>query len=96
MDRLRTPRNVAIVLLIGFGVGFGYLGLRLYREHRVALYGLGDRYRALLYGALALGMVLVVGQKRMWQSGIGELAWFVLAGLVVYALVAVYRYARSY
>ena len=84
------------LLLIGFGVGFGYLGLRLYREHRVALYGLGDRYRALLYGALALGMVLVVGQKRMWQSGIGELAWFVLAGLVVYALVAVYRYARSY
>ena len=84
------------VLLIGFGVGLGYLGLRLYRENRVALHGLGDRYRALLYGAMALGMVLVVGQKRMWQSGIGELAWFVLAGLVVYALIAIYRYARSY
>ena len=119
MDRLRTARSVAIVLLIaaavyalpgggraanifesvvwiGFGVGIGYLGLRLYREYRVALYGLGDRYRALLYGALALGMILVVGQKRLWQSGIGELAWFVLAGLVVYALIAVYRYARSY
>ena len=119
MDRLRTARNVAIVLLIagavyalpgggraanifksvlliGFGVGLGYLGSRLYRENRVALHGLGDRYRALLYGAMALGMVLVVGQKRMWQSGIGELAWFVLAGLVVYALIAIYRYARSY
>ena len=119
MDRLRTARNVAIVLLIaaavyalpgggraanifesvlliGLGVGFGYLGLRLYRENRIALHGLGDRYRALLYGALALGMLLVVGQKRLWQSGIGELAWFVLAGLVVYALIAIYRYARSY
>jgi hypothetical protein len=119
VDRLRTARNVALVLLIagavyalpgggraanifesvlliGFGVGFGYLGLRLYRENRVALHGLGDRHRALVYGALALGMVLVAGQKRMWQSGIGELAWFVLAGLVVYALIAVYRYSRSY
>jgi len=84
------------VLLIGFGVGFGYLGLRLYRENRIALHSLGDRHRALVYGALALGMVLVVGQKRMWQSGIGELAWFVLAGLVVYAVIAVYRYSRSY
>ena len=42
------------MLLVGFGVGIGYLGLRLYRENRVALYGLGDRYRGLLYGALAL------------------------------------------
>ena len=41
-------------------------------------------------------MFLIVAQKRMWQTGIGELAWFVLAGLVIYALVAVYRYSRSY
>jgi hypothetical protein len=118
VQRARTARNIAIVLLIaaavyalpggraanifesvlliGFGVGIGYLGLRLYRENRVALYGLGDRYRGLLYGGLALGMFLIVAQKRMWQSGIGELAWFVLAGLVIYAMVAVYRYSRSY
>jgi hypothetical protein len=92
----RAANIFEAVLLIGFGVGFGYLGLRLYRENRIALHGLGDRYRALLYGALALGTVLVVGQKRMWESGIGELAWFVLAGLVVYALIAIFRYSRSY
>ena len=33
------------ILLIGFGVGFAYLGLRMYREYRVTLHGLGDRYR---------------------------------------------------
>ena len=92
----RAANIVESVLYIGFGVGIGYMGLRLYRENRIALYGLGDRYRGLLYGALALGMFLIVAQKRMWQSGIGELAWFVLAGLVVYAAVAIYRYARSY
>jgi hypothetical protein len=119
MDRLKTARNVAIViviaaavyvlpgggraahtfegvLLVAFGVGIGYLGLRLHREHRIALHGLGDRYRALLYGALALGALTVIGRARMWETGLGELAWFVLIGLVVYALLAVYRVWRSY
>jgi hypothetical protein len=32
----------------------------------------------------------------MWQTGLGELVWFALIGLVVYTLVAVYRYSRTY
>ncbi len=60
-------------------IGIGYLGLRLYREHRVALHGLGDRHRALLYGARRAGRVLLHGRApRMWETGLGELAWFVL------------------
>jgi hypothetical protein len=119
MDRMKTARNVAVVLLIalavyllpgggraasifesllyiGFGVGFGYLGLRLYREHRVTIYGLGDRYRALLYGGLALTMFSITARERMWRTGAGELAWFVLAALAVYAFLAVYRRWRAY
>src|ERR1017187_2957872 len=84
------------VLLVGFGVAIGYLGLRLYREHRVALQGLGDRYRAMLYGAVALGAFALIARGDMWQTGLGELVWFVLVGLVVYALIVVYRYSRTY
>jgi hypothetical protein len=84
------------VVMVGFGVAVGYLGLRLYREGRVSIHGLGDRHRGLLYGSTALAAVLAMGQKRMWQTGLGELMWFALAGLVVYALLAVYRYWRSY
>ena len=84
------------ILFVAFGVAIGYLGLRMYREGRIALHGLGDRHRALLYGALGLAAVVVIGQKRMWQSGLGELVWFVLVGLVVYALLAVWRHSRSY
>src|SRR5438132_4137196 len=87
----RARSTFESVLLVGFGVAIGYLGLRLYRENRVALYGLGDRYRALLYGALAGGALLLVARQRMWESGLGELLWFVLIGLATYALVAVYR-----
>ncbi len=119
MDRLRTARNVAIVvliaaavyllpgggraastfeavLLVGFGVGFGYLGLRIYRENRVAIHGLGDRHRALLYGGLALAAFVVIAQKRMWQTSLGTAVWFALIAGVVYALLMVYRYWRAY
>ena len=93
----RAASTFEAVLLVGFGVGLGYLGLRLYREHRVAMHGLGDRHRALLYG----GARARRGRdrrraQRMWQTGLGELVWFALVGLVVYALIAVYRYSRTY
>jgi hypothetical protein len=92
----RAASTFETVLLVGFAVAIGYIGLRSYREHRVALYGLGDRYRALLYGAVALGVVVVIARKRMWETGLGELIWFALIAVVVYAAIAVYRYSRTY
>jgi hypothetical protein len=84
------------VLFVGFGVGLGYLGLRMYREYRVTLHGLGDRHRAMFYGSLTTIAFVVIGQKRMWQSGLGELAWFALVGLAGYGMLVVYRRWRSY
>jgi len=118
-DRVKTARNVAIVLLIAaavqflpgggraantfaatlsviFAAGLGYMGVRLYRERRVDLYGLGDRQRALLYGAIAVAVFAAAARPRMWQTDFGEFVWFVLVGMVVYTLVAVYRFARTY
>jgi hypothetical protein len=84
------------ILLVGFGVGFGYLGLRMYREYRVSLHGLGDRYRGALYGSLALVAFLVLGQKHLWQTSVGTLAWFALVLLALYGFGIVYRRWRSY
>ena len=83
-------------LWVAFALGIGYLGVRWYRENRVALHGLGDRHRAMLYGAVALGVFAVMARVRMWQTGLGELLWFVLIGLIVYAAMEVYRFWRSY
>jgi len=82
------------LLMIGFGVGFGYLGLRMYREYRVTIHGLGDNHRAGLYGSLALAAFLVAGRERIWNTGLGELVW--LALLVIYGLMVTYRRWRSY
>ena len=92
----RAANTFEAALLVAFGVGIGYFGLRMYREHRVALYSLGDTHRALLYGAVALAVFEWVARARMWQTGAGELGWFVLLGITVYALLTVYRQWRAY
>ena len=92
----QAARTFEALLMIGFGVGFGYLGLRMYREYRVMIHGLGDKHRAGLYGSLALAAFLVAGRERMWGTGLGELVWFALALLVIYGLMVTYRRWRSY
>lgn len=92
----QVAQAFAAALWVVFAVGAGYFGYRLYRERRIDLYGLGTRHRALLYGSLALAYATVAAQPRMWHTSAGELAWFALIGLAVYALLAVYRYARTY
>ena len=92
----RATSTVEAVLGVAFGFAIAFFGLRMYREHRVAIHSLGDRHRALLYGAIAVGVFAAEARGRMWESGIGELAWFVLIGIVIYALMEVYRYSRTY
>jgi hypothetical protein len=92
----RAANTFEALLRVGFGVAIVYFAVRLYRERRIALHGLGDRYRGLLYGALALGVVAYIARARMWETGTGEVAWFALIGLVAYALLTVYRYSRTY
>jgi hypothetical protein len=107
----RAAETIAAALWTAFALGIGLVALRMYREHHVALFSLGDLHRGLLYGAVALAVFLWVVRTRMWYAlqvrggelvqahrwdSFGEVLWFVLVGLVVYSLVAVYRHARRY
>lgn len=81
--------------LLMFGLAFA--GWRLYREHRVDIYSLGDTHRAMLYGAFAAAVVAAAGYDRLVREGNGAeiFIWFVLMGGASYAVVTVYRYWRS-
>src|SRR5271157_3064814 len=81
----RAASTFEALLWVAFGVGIGYIGLRTYREHRVAVYSLGDRYRGMLYGSLALAVLLFLARTRMWETGTGEVVWFALLALVIYS-----------
>ena len=92
----RAASGFEAALWAAFGVGMAYLGLRLYRESHFRLAALGEHHRGLLYGSVALACFCYMGRTRMWQSGLGELAWFMLVALVLYGLLEVYRHYRSY
>ncbi len=92
----RAANTFATVLGVVFYLGIAWAAAWFYRSNRVTIYGLGDRRRALLYGALAVAVVALAAKPRMWATGFGEFIWFVLIGLVAYTLLALYRYSRSY
>jgi uncharacterized membrane protein YoaK (UPF0700 family) len=79
-----------------FGAGLLFVAIRQYREHRLSLYSLGDARRGLLYGAIAVLVVTVTAQPRMWETSLGEFVWFLLVGLAVYVFFALFRYSRRY
>ena len=75
---------------------FVMLGVRFYRENRLELLGLGDRWRALLYGAIAVVVVAMAASRRLFESGIGTIAWIAAVGGSAYALFLVWRHRREY
>jgi hypothetical protein len=92
----KTANFVSSLLSTGLAIIFVLLGVRFYRENRVALFGLGDRHRGLLYGALAAVVVALAGRSVLLNTGAGTLVFFVLLAGAVAALYAVWQHHRSY
>jgi hypothetical protein len=84
------------VYLAFFGA-FVWVASRLYREHRTALYSLGNHRRAIAYAAVAVIALTLTGTNRLWDAGpAGNIAWLVLLAGAGYALFEVFRSARRY
>jgi hypothetical protein len=92
----RASDAILQALVIVMLASLAFLAIRLYRERRTELYSLGDRNRAILYGSVAVATFLLVAADRMWDTGAGVIAWFVLVGVAVYGVYYVFRAAREY
>jgi hypothetical protein len=89
--------NVATqAISLAFLAAIAWVASLMYREHRLTLYALGDRRRAIVYVAAAVATVTFTATSRLWQTGLGELAWLALIGGAVYAVFAVVWSARKY
>jgi hypothetical protein len=73
-----------------------WLASLMYRQHRDAIYSLGDRRRALLYAALGVAAVTLTGTSKLWETSVGQVAWLVLLGAAAYTVFAVFWSARKY
>ena len=92
-----TAGVVGALISIAFAVGIGLLLVRLYREHRTTIYGLGDRHRGMLYGGLAALLFAAAAARRMFDAGGAfALLWLVLVCGAAYALFVVWRQYREY
>jgi hypothetical protein len=92
--------NVADTLLaiisLAFLAAVAWLFQRLYTENRLTLWSLTTLHRALLYGAVAVVFMTLVATDRLWDSGAGTLAWFVLLGASGFAAYYVWTESRRY
>jgi hypothetical protein len=87
---------------IGALFGFAFLGGlvffagRLYMEHRVAIFSLGERRRVIAYSAIGIALLALTASSRLFETGAGTVAWFVMVGGASYALFWVWQSTREY
>ena len=91
-----TAGLVGAILSTLIMVSLVFFAYRFYRERRVELYGLGDRWRGLLYGAIAVVVLALAARPRLSDSSGGTLVVVVLLGAAAYGFYAVWRRYREY
>jgi hypothetical protein len=75
---------------------FVMLAARFYRERRMDVLGLADKWRAILYGALGVIVLAMAARPRLIETGGGLLVWLVAVAGSGYALYRVWRHYREY
>jgi multisubunit Na+/H+ antiporter MnhB subunit len=77
-------------------VSFVLLAGRFYRERRIDIEGLGDRWRALFYGAIGVAVLDMAARPRLSNTSGGTIVWIALLGASAYAVYLVWRHYREY
>ena len=89
---IRTIMTFFSIVLYG---GLAWWVARLYMEHRYEIFGLGDRNRALLYGAFAVIVLTLAASSRLLGTGVGIILWLALMSASVFAIYTVWRAYRE-
>ena len=91
-----TTALIGALLSTAILASFVMLAARFYRERRMDLVGLGDRWRAVLYGAIAVIVLAMAARPRLVETGGGTLVWLAAVAGSAFALYRVWRQWREY
>ncbi len=81
---------------LAFLASLGWFASIMYRQHRVEIYSLGARRRAIVYVAVGAAVLAITATSRLWHTGTGIAVWFAVVGGAAYAVLAVVWSARRY
>ena len=73
-----TAGFIGAIISVALTILFVLFGARLYQTFRDDIYGLGDRHRAILYGALGAFVLAMAGRDELFATGGGSLLWIVM------------------
>ena len=87
-----------VIQVVGllFLAATAWIASRLYREHRVTIYSLGSKRRAILYGVGGIATLTLSASSRLMSSGPGTVAWILLLAACAYAIYAIFRSMKQY
>jgi len=92
-----TASVAAAVLSTLILVALVFFVARLYRDHRLDLEVLGDRWRGVLYGAVGVIVLAMAARERLQDLGSGgTIVWIALLAGSAYAIFLVWRHHREY
>ena len=91
-----TAELALAILSLAFMAAIGFLGYRLYMEHKFTLWSMSDQHRALLYGGIATAAATLIASDRLFDSGLGTIMWFVLLGGSVFCVYHAWVESRRY
>lgn len=82
-------------LSLAFLAAIAFAAWRFLRDNEFTMLAMPDSRRYLLFGAIALLVVLVAGMGSMWSSGLGTFIWLILVGVSIVTLWRVWTEARA-
>ena len=92
-----TAADTALTALsMGFLAAIGFFAYRLYKQNQLTLATLTDARRAILFGALGVIALMIVGTDELLDSGTGAIVWIGLIGLSAFAIFRVWMDATTY
>jgi hypothetical protein len=91
-----TAELVLAILSLAFLAAIGFLGYRLYMEHKFTIWSMSERHRAQLYGGFAAAFMTLTATDRLLGKGFGTVVWIALLTGSVFAVYNAWVESRRY